>query len=79
MKSRGERKLRSDPCRGMGGGVLNMMGGLSSAGMIYMAGIWKDTIGFAGMVVWMMGVSLLAAVVLVAVTVRWFSRDSVLT
>jgi MFS family permease len=57
--------------RGLGGGVLNMMGGLSSAGMIYMAGIWKDTIGFAGMVVWMMAVSMASAVLLAAVATRY--------
>ncbi|MBL8236205.1 MAG: MFS transporter [Bryobacterales bacterium] len=53
--------------RGLGGGVLNMMGGLSSAGMIYMAGVWKDTIGFAGMVVWMAAVAVAAAILLVLV------------
>lgn len=56
--------------RGLGGGVLNMMGGLSSAGMIYMAGIWKDTIGFSGMVVWMMAASLVAAAILAAAAAR---------
>ncbi|MFN0103882.1 MAG: MFS transporter [Bryobacteraceae bacterium] len=57
--------------RGLGGGVLNMMGGLSSAGMIYMAGIWKETIGFAGMVVWMMGVSMASAVLLAVMATRY--------
>ena len=61
--------------RGVGGGVLNTMGGLSSAAMIYMAGVWKETIGFAAMLSWMMAVSLTAAVVLVLVAGRWFERD----
>ena len=62
--------------RGLGGGVLNMMGGLASAAMIYMAGIWKETIGFAGMVVWMMAVSLIAAAVLVIVASRRFASEA---
>ncbi len=50
--------------RGLGGALLNMTGGISSGVMIYMAGIWKETVGFAGMVVWMMWVSMAAAVLL---------------
>jgi len=43
--------------RGLAGGVLNMMGGISSAVMIYAAGVWKDTIGFS----WLMaGVAMVA-------------------
>jgi MFS transporter, Spinster family, sphingosine-1-phosphate transporter len=57
--------------RGLGGGVLNMMGGLSSAGMIYMAGIWKETIGFAGMIVWMMWVSMASALLLAWTATRY--------
>ena len=40
--------------RGLGGALVNMTGGISSGVMIYMAGIWKETVGFAGMVVWML-------------------------
>jgi len=61
--------------RGLGGALLNMAGGLASAGMIYMAGIWKETIGFAGMVVWMMGVAVGAAVLLGAVVMRRFAVE----
>ena len=57
--------------RGLGGGLLNMMGGLSSAGMIYMAGIWKETIGFAAMLLWVMAVSLASAVLLAVVAARY--------
>ena len=62
--------------RGLGGGVLNTMGGLSSGVMIYMAGIWKETIGFAAMVGWMTAASLAAAIVLVLVAVRCFRADA---
>ena len=57
--------------RGLGGGLLNMMGGLSSAAMIYMAGIWKETIGFAAMLLWMMAVSMATAVLLAVVATRY--------
>ncbi|MEO6758195.1 MAG: MFS transporter, partial [Saprospiraceae bacterium] len=57
--------------RGLGGGLLNMMGGLSSAGMIYMAGIWRETVGFAAVVLWMMGVSIASALLLAWVATRY--------
>ena len=62
--------------RGLGGGVLNTMGGIASGIMVYMAGIWKETIGFAPMLLWMMGVSLVAAIVLVAVAARRFRTEN---
>ena len=62
--------------RGLGGGVLNTMGGIASGIMVYMAGIWKETIGFAPMLLWMMGVSLVAAIVLVAVAARRFRAEN---
>jgi len=37
---------------GVAAGVLNMVGGFSSAGMIFLAGLWKDSVGFAGMLWW---------------------------
>lgn len=43
--------------RGLAGGVLNMAGGISSALMIYAAGVWKSTIGFPGL---MLGVATVA-------------------
>lgn len=61
--------------RGLGGAVLNMTGGISSGVMIYMAGIWKETIGFAGMVVWMMIVSMAAAVALVLIAAARYKRE----
>lgn len=56
--------------RGLAGGVLNMAGGISSGAMIYMAGIWKDTIGFPAMVQAMMIVALLFSTILFATTYR---------
>ncbi len=47
--------------RGLAGGVLNTMGGLSSAAMIYLAGIWKETVGFPVMMMWMMIVAITIA------------------
>ena len=58
--------------RGLGSGVLNMTGGLSSSAMIYLAGLWKDTVGFPTMMMWMMAIAIGAACLLLAtaVTVR---------
>ncbi len=63
--------------RGMGGGVLNMVGGLSSSVMIYMAGIWKNTIGFPVMMMWMMIVAVVCAVLLMAVVSKRFGVEVV--
>ncbi len=56
--------------RGLAGGVLNMAGGLSSGVMIYMAGIWKQSIGFPAMVQAMMAVSLVFSAILFATAAR---------
>ena len=56
--------------------MLNMMGGLSSSAMIYMAGIWKNTIGFPVMMMWMMTVAILAACLLILTTSRRFSAEA---
>lgn len=47
--------------RGLASGVLNMMGGLASAAMIYLTGVWKETIGFPRITLWMTGVALVVA------------------
>ena len=62
--------------RGVGSGVLNMMGGLSSSAMIYMAGIWKNTIGFPVMMMWMMTVAIMAAFLMIVTTSRRFSTEA---
>lgn len=64
--------------RGLAGALVNMTGGISSGVMIYMAGIWKETVGFAGMVVWMMAVSLLAGAMLAGVAAARYKRECVL-
>lgn len=56
--------------RGLAGGVLNMMGGISSAIMIYAAGIWKDSVGFSGLMVGMATVAVGMAVLLMFVSAR---------
>ena len=61
-------ELVGDSHRGLAGGVLNGIGGIASGGMIYMAGVWKQTIGFGPMMLWMMLVAMCAALVLAAVT-----------
>ncbi len=61
-------ELVGDTHRGLAGGVLNGIGGIASGGMIYMAGVWKHTIGFSTMMVWMMLVAIGAAVLLAVVT-----------
>jgi sugar phosphate permease len=52
--------------RGLAGGVLNMTGGLSSAITIYAAGVWKDTVGFAGLMIGVAVISVIAALVLLS-------------
>ena len=56
--------------RGLAGGVLNMTGGISSALMIYAAGVWKSTIGFAGLMSGMAIVAVASAVLLMFITTR---------
>ena len=64
--------------RGLAGGVLNMMGGISSAAMIYLAGLWKDSIGFSGLMIGMMTVAIICSVALMAVSNSEFtSRNRV--
>lgn len=61
---------------GLGTGVLNMAGGMSSAAMIYLAGIWKDTVGFPVMMQWMMIVAVCSACLLLATTARRFTLEA---
>ena len=68
-------ELVGDTHRGLAGGVLNGIGGIASGGMIYMAGVWKQTIGFGRMMVWMMLVAMCAALVLAAVTRARFDAE----
>jgi MFS family permease len=61
--------------RGLAGGVLNMTGGISSAIMIYAAGVWKDTIGFSGLMVGMATVAVGTAVLLMSVSARSMGKE----
>jgi MFS family permease len=61
--------------RGLGGGVLNMTGGLSSSATIYLAGVLKNSIGFSGLMVWMMGIAILASSALLVVASLRFHRE----
>jgi MFS family permease len=54
--------------RGLAGGVLNMMGGISSAVMIYVAGVWRDTIGFSGLMIGMAVAAVFTALLLMFVS-----------
>lgn len=56
--------------RGLSGALLNMTGGVSAAIMIYMAGLWRDTIGIAALLGWLTVVATAAAVTLLAVAYR---------
>ena len=56
--------------RGLASGVLNMMGGLASAAMIYLAGVWKETVGFPVMMMWMMVVAMLVASAMLVTVAR---------
>ena len=61
--------------RGLAGGVLNMTGGISSAIMIYAAGVWKDDIGFSGLMVGMAAVAVGTAVVLMFISARSMDNE----
>jgi MFS family permease len=54
--------------RGLAGGVLNMMGGISSAIMIYAAGVWRGSLGFSGLMVGMSAAAVATAVLLMFVS-----------
>lgn len=49
---------------GLGAGVLNMVGGISAAIMIYTAGALKATVGFAGLLQWVAALCVASAIAL---------------
>ena len=63
--------------RGLSGGVLNMTGGVSSTFTIYLAGATRNTIGFDGLLIWMMGVSILCATALGLTAYAKFDEERV--
>lgn len=52
--------------RGVGAGILNMTGGISSAAMIYLAGLWQHSVGLAALMLWVVAAAMLAACILIA-------------
>lgn len=60
--------------RGLGAGVLNMMGGISSSAMIFAAGVWKESIGFPTMMVGVSSVCGLTAIALVLTVMMRFGK-----
>lgn len=62
--------------RGVGSGVLNMMGGISSSSMIYLAGLWKDSVGFPTMMLWMMVAAISAALLLLWTAAMRMEREA---
>ncbi|MBL8175846.1 MAG: MFS transporter [Bryobacterales bacterium] len=54
---------------GLGSGVLNMIGGIAGAILIFLAGVLKSTIGFSGLLVYV-GVGCVAAASALAITAR---------
>jgi MFS family permease len=61
---------------GLAAGVLNMIGGLAASIMIFLAGLWKDTLGFAGLLQWVAAGCVLAAVLLCLAAQAHFARDA---
>jgi MFS family permease len=56
--------------RGLAGGILTAIGGMSSATTIYLAGAWKDTIGFAGLMSGVAGIAVACALLLMFIAAR---------
>jgi MFS family permease len=54
--------------RGLAGGVLNMMGGISSGVMIYVAGVLKDTVGFSNLMIGMSTAAVITAILLMYIS-----------
>ncbi|MBM3754374.1 MAG: MFS transporter [Acidobacteria bacterium] len=63
--------------RGLSGGVLNMTGGISSTFTIYLAGATRNTIGFDGLLIWMMGVAIVCATALGITAYAKFDEERV--
>ncbi len=60
---------------GFAAGVLNMVGGFSAAAIIFLAGLWKNTLGFDGLMRWVAVGCWISALALVAVAVASFRAD----
>ncbi len=60
---------------GVSAGVLNSVGGVASAGIIYLAGALKTSIGFSGLLQWVAGFCCVAALALIVVASRRFAAE----
>lgn len=60
---------------GVSAGVLNSVGGVASAAIIYLAGVLKSSIGFSGLLQWVAVLCCLAALALIVVASRRFALE----
>ena len=60
---------------GVSAGVLNSVGGVASAAIIFLAGVLKSSIGFSGLLQWVAGFCCLAALTLIAITSSRFAAE----
>lgn len=61
---------------GLAAGLLNMAGGIAATIMIYLAGLWKNSLGFDGLLKWVALGCVFAALFLIATTVSNFSKEN---
>jgi len=61
---------------GLGAGVLNMIGGIAATVMIYLAGLLKSSIGFAGLLGWVAAGCVATSLLLVWVALSSFDKES---
>jgi len=61
---------------GLAAGLLNMAGGVGAAIMIYLAGLWKSSLGFDGLLKWVALGCVFAALLLIATTVSSFNKEN---
>ncbi|HZT28856.1 MAG TPA: MFS transporter [Bryobacteraceae bacterium] len=60
---------------GLGTGVLNMMGGLSGSAAIFLAGLWKNSLGITGLMGWGAAATMITAAFMIAVVASQFTAD----
>lgn len=60
---------------GISAGVLNSVGGIASATIIYLAGVLKSSIGFSGLLLWVAIFCCLTALALIAAASRRFTLE----
>jgi MFS family permease len=60
---------------GVSAGVLNSVGGVASAAIIFLAGVLRSSIGFSGLLQWVAGFCCLAALALIVVTSGRFAAE----